>query len=526
MPVYIFGEGLNQDRIRTEEEITDFLKPGDILINYGFRRSLQTIGQEIGMLGGRRRGTGDPAAAHAAMYTGDGTVTEAAGRGLRCVPFSDYAVVFGGRVNVYRCKYQKLARQAADIAKQWAPRADHNVEEVFAEGRAGVSWIGPAFFGRNAKYRAIKYAARRLLDTPTHRGGVFCSMYVTMCYQAAALMEYVSPIRHGHRDAQKANFNWADAVRYWREGSLRDWNDADFRMIFTEAFFVDAKYVTPRLLSALVEGDPNNWRSCGHFINLYKLLRDAENYLIPAELTEYTSGDQPILIQARGGEGLDEDDLWELAKRHLFIDSLDDQSDARQFAMLYYQILTNRINSRANPLPVDEKRQYFIDYQTKIPHIMKNEGNRFDEPLAELLWSLAQEDIWFDDREYILLYSNSFQRYISNLPIDRQGTWIRRYLDNLTFMRDEGTMIHLFTYPLFRLSVFEEYVNDPRLRPIYEDFITGIDAWSPWNMRFMQREQRVFEQAWSRRGYNLGTAFTFPAYRKIEQEVRDLLRNF
>lgn len=467
MPKYTIGAGLSHEKIKTDREIIDFLEQGDILINFNYSNRGRIHLQRLGKLRFRRMGHGDAAADHSAIHVGDGDMVEAVmgtethpqGR-IRKVKFNRYIESFGGKTNLYRCKYQPLAYEAASIARQWGPQSYHEEHEIFSEIGRGVALLTSANFGKGAKHQAIKYAARRKLDKPTHGGGVFCSMFVVACYQAAALSRYVASLRPEDQEASLANFSGRNAARLWSEGALREWNNGDFQTMLTEAFLTDARYTTPRLLMALLQGDNASWIDCGTFMNLRLVLDDARKHLSPREFREFTEGDQPIFKPASGLENYDEDDLWELAQHHLY---LDDAS----FADIYYRFLTNRISQ----LPIQDKREYFIDYTKKLPAVSQSESHRqrFWNAWINLLWELTQADLWVNDAECAVVYEEVLNQHVYNLDDSEIVAYILKYINNLTFLTLQQKK-EFFQDRLYQISLWEEdIVSDPRLRVILDD---------------------------------------------------------
>jgi hypothetical protein len=105
-------------------------------------------------------------------------------------------------LHIYRCANSELARSAADIAKAWSryvlafdyQRLDQGTLHDM-QGSGGGSMVARhrELFARGGKFRAIKYAARRD-GIPCYPGGaekedkgMFCSMFVAVCYQVAGL---------------------------------------------------------------------------------------------------------------------------------------------------------------------------------------------------------------------------------------------------------------------------------------------------------------------------------------------------
>lgn len=107
---------------------------------------------------------------------------------------------------VVRCTRGDLRGRAAELGALWAnyqmPFAEYregNAEamEKACKGAGGLVALQRALFARYGKYRAMKYAARRegMLSYPNeeHAGqGMFCSMFVAVCYQVAGIEPLVT----------------------------------------------------------------------------------------------------------------------------------------------------------------------------------------------------------------------------------------------------------------------------------------------------------------------------------------------
>lgn len=108
----------------------------------------------------------------------------------------------GNALRVLRCSDFQLALRAAQLAMRWdnqyqLPFADARVmfadkyETGLGTKKKNVVETHRSLFQQGGKYRAIKYAARRngYLCYPEEGGNrsMFCSMFVTVCYQVAGL---------------------------------------------------------------------------------------------------------------------------------------------------------------------------------------------------------------------------------------------------------------------------------------------------------------------------------------------------
>jgi hypothetical protein len=118
--------------------------------------------------------------------------------------------VSGSRKRILRCKDSNLARCAARQALYWQRwfQLDFSEQRIADATSFEQKYSGEmlarlrSHFDSTGKYRAIKYAARRnsFLCYPDREGnsgkGMFCSMFVVICYQVAGLEDYVTPARH------------------------------------------------------------------------------------------------------------------------------------------------------------------------------------------------------------------------------------------------------------------------------------------------------------------------------------------
>lgn len=118
--------------------------------------------------------------------------------------------VSGSRKRVLRCKNRALAQRAAKQALYWQRwfqlefSEDRITNATFFEKKFSSETVARLreHFETTGKYRAIKYAARRegFLCYPDEEGesgkGMFCSMFVVICYQVAGLEDYVKPAKY------------------------------------------------------------------------------------------------------------------------------------------------------------------------------------------------------------------------------------------------------------------------------------------------------------------------------------------
>ena len=131
---------------------------------------------------------------------------------------------------VFRCKDQDLAKKAAYWAQRWvlefpAPFAIHRYAMAVEYQKRHADDFVPnqrELFNKCGKFRAIKYAARRnggLIypgeKDPRIKGnrGMFCSMFVVLCYQVAGLAGLVDPAPPGLRVSDK-KMDEKDMKRY------------------------------------------------------------------------------------------------------------------------------------------------------------------------------------------------------------------------------------------------------------------------------------------------------------------------
>lgn len=114
------------------------------------------------------------------------------------------------RKRILRCRKDKLRRNAARLALYWqrwfkmgfAERRRNNGVIFEEHNDIDAGHLVDALrgeFRRTGMFRAVKYAARRdgYLSYPDESGeagqGMFCSMFVTICYQVAGLLDVVHP---------------------------------------------------------------------------------------------------------------------------------------------------------------------------------------------------------------------------------------------------------------------------------------------------------------------------------------------
>jgi hypothetical protein len=298
------GPKFPESSLIEDRDITDYLMVGDILMTIGFGGGAQEHAQRFSkMFGGKDLSQGFEGAGHATMYLGRGVVTEAVDKGVRRVYIYKYLGNFGGsRVNVYRCKDREWAKNAALLGKQWSGGLTKTVkgyrkglwgDAKYSSKSAIFSPFSSYAWGKRARLRAIKYAARRKLGSPVGKEGLYCSMYVVCCYQGAALIDYVNPIPTSDHKAIN-NFGYSHAQKYWN-GPVR-YTKFDYKTQFGEGLYIDSKNATPMLLTAKLGKDTDHWKYKGFFFHsarfdcLDSVLREWEQkqmaqklWLLPAD---------------------------------------------------------------------------------------------------------------------------------------------------------------------------------------------------------------------------------------------------
>ena len=121
---------------------------------------------------------------------------------------------------VVRCRKEPLRKAAAEFARRWTelamPYSNHRRRAATAheeKSRGDVVAIHRKLFDQLGKFRAIKFAARRSGDLiypsekdPRIEGnrGMFCSMFVAVCYQVAGLQDLVQEAPTGMRVSDKS----------------------------------------------------------------------------------------------------------------------------------------------------------------------------------------------------------------------------------------------------------------------------------------------------------------------------------
>ena len=121
---------------------------------------------------------------------------------------------------VVRCRNATLRKAAADFARRWTeltmPYSSHRRTAATAhEQKSGgnVVAVHRKLFDQVGKFRAIKFAARRSGDLiyPSEKDpriagnrGMYCSMFVAVCYQVAGLQELVAEAPEGMRVSDKS----------------------------------------------------------------------------------------------------------------------------------------------------------------------------------------------------------------------------------------------------------------------------------------------------------------------------------
>ena len=114
------------------------------------------------------------------------------------------------RNRVLRCKKSDLDKKAAALAVRWYKdfQLDFSNARLDAATRDDESYTNDTSlvtahrkrFWDTSMFRAIKYATRRETflcypdDEGNHGKGMFCSMFVAICYQAAGIKDWVRPM--------------------------------------------------------------------------------------------------------------------------------------------------------------------------------------------------------------------------------------------------------------------------------------------------------------------------------------------
>jgi hypothetical protein len=240
---------------------------------------------------------------------------------------------------VFRCQDQGLASKAAAWALRWvnespAPFALHRYKMAVEFQKQHEEDLVPTqrkLFDQSGKFRAIKYAARRnaQLIYPSEKDprikdnrGMFCSMFVVVCYQVAGLADlvdaapeglYVSDKKMEKKDIKTykkrcaASVNQADlykfemylghlkeidpyslgerkpkgvvkvrkmeytpSLEYWN-GKASNVESCNWPNLITKGMMVDSKVIMPMGLLASLVDDKETWSDMG-------FLRDKSAY--------------------------------------------------------------------------------------------------------------------------------------------------------------------------------------------------------------------------------------------------------
>jgi len=241
---------------------------------------------------------------------------------------------------VLRCRKEGLGKRAAELAGRWSdvPAPYSSLRAAIAKGHEASHGKGDELiqvhrrlFNESAKFRAIKYAARRdgalvaVSERESIAGnkGMFCSMFVCICYQVAGLehvvragdprqlvsdkrmlekelttyrkqfegaghdelanlQQYEQYLRHLHEfspyglDTDSARFKGKHQTRprafkifptkfipslaFWCGGRIDQFNFAD---CITAGMMLDAKVIYPAGLLACLRNDTAGWEECG-----------------------------------------------------------------------------------------------------------------------------------------------------------------------------------------------------------------------------------------------------------------------
>jgi hypothetical protein len=189
-------------------DIADLL-PGDLVFPYTGTDLATSVPGHV-MIVGKADRMGIATQIHQVAKSMTNSIAETGSQRERLVPNSAKAAgVSGTRKGVLRCKDDALRSAAAALALTWQSylklgfadvRRNHAVlfETKHANRMARVAELQQHFF-QTGMFRAIKYAARRkgYLCYPGESGesgqGMFCSMFVVICYQVAGISNYVHP---------------------------------------------------------------------------------------------------------------------------------------------------------------------------------------------------------------------------------------------------------------------------------------------------------------------------------------------
>ncbi len=239
---------------------------------------------------------------------------------------------------VYRCRREALAKSAAAYATKWmsVPAPYSTLRAAIAKehekkhgGEGDLVAEHRRLFQQGGKFRAIKYAARRDGDLVTvgerdsiaGNKGMFCSMFVVICFQVAGLEHLVEAAAPGtivsdkrmtlkdraafdkhakgiaspedqnefgvyldrlhnvdpyELDTDATRFRakgqdrkrpfirqkYVPSLQFWR-GGPRSVSTCDWPALLTEGMLVDAKVIYPRGLVESLQADPHGWKLMG-----------------------------------------------------------------------------------------------------------------------------------------------------------------------------------------------------------------------------------------------------------------------
>lgn len=242
---------------------------------------------------------------------------------------------------VVRCVRSTLARKAVDYATAWAelevPYGRNGqaeaMERAADDGDALVSELRSRFLV-DGKFRAIKYAARResFLHYPGADGdggaGMFCSMFLVVCYQVAGLDMVVGSVpasdlttrvadrrlttterealseSHGEgrghqveRDLRafaaytdrslgnapppprRGGHDYRPSISFWRPRNVSSISDFDWTAHITRGMMIDALFTYPTGLFEALMDDPLYWNDLGDVVGAreFSESKDAKN---------------------------------------------------------------------------------------------------------------------------------------------------------------------------------------------------------------------------------------------------------
>lgn len=259
---------------------------------------------------------------------------------------------------VLHCQKPNLQSRAAYYANRWNQffvpfggergnvASEH--EKRFATGEELIN-EHRQLFKRAGKYRAIKYAARRngFPCYPTDEGqgpfgqGMFCSMFVAVCYQVAGLESLVTPadatdftlrvsdkkcskrseiekcspkatsfdvhnfekytqflrennpydtgIKATHQSAKQKKFTYKPSIAYWNYAAEQIIETTDWNQFMTEGMMVDSKVIYPTGLYESLLSDKDGWIDMGNLVGLADSVRPTEHIKHKAPLANYAA---------------------------------------------------------------------------------------------------------------------------------------------------------------------------------------------------------------------------------------------